>query len=126
VTADARFYSGRAWTPVQYGAYIPGFSDPNFFGSATLFLENRGNRRWESSTLLNLRLAKIFQIGSVGGQPASAELGVDVANVFNDDSPVDLGTCPCGTYFLNGGSNFGKPAKLVKPRQARIGARLSF
>jgi hypothetical protein len=126
ITTDFRWYSGRAWTPVTYGAYVPGFNNPNFFGSSTLLLERRGSRRWENTTVLNLRLAKSFRLGSIGSQPGSLELGVDAVNLLNDGSPVDVGTCPCGTYFLAGGSSFGKPTKVVKPRQFRFGARFVF
>jgi hypothetical protein len=126
VTTDLRVYSGRAWTPTGSGYSVPGFQDPNFFGNATLLLEPRGDRRWEATKILNLRLAKLFNIGSIAHQGATVELGVDVANVFNDDSPVDLNTYIGSTYYLAGGSSFGKPSKLVKPRQARFGARLFF
>jgi outer membrane receptor protein involved in Fe transport len=126
LTADFRWYSGRAWTPVVYGAYIPGFSNPNFFSNSNLLLEQRGNRRWENTTLLNLRLAKSFRLGSIGSAPGALELSVDAVNLLNDSSPVDLGTSINGTYFLAGGSNFGQAVKVVKPRQFRFGARFSF
>jgi hypothetical protein len=122
VSGDFRWLSGRAWTPIQFSFYVPGFQSTTIFGGSTLLLADRGSERWEDSKLLNLRVAKRFALGKAG----EIEGIVDVTNVFNDDSPTDLYTYPTALYPVAQQDAFGKPQRLVRPRQLRFGLRYSF
>jgi hypothetical protein len=123
LAADYRILSGRPWTPVTRNNTIDELNASSFYD---VFLEPRGDRRWDASNLLNLRVSKWFDIGSIGGQPARIQAIFDVFNLLNDDSPEAINNFVQARYAISGEAAFGKPSELVLPRRVRLGARFVF
>jgi outer membrane receptor protein involved in Fe transport len=124
---DYRYLGGRPWGATTDYFRIPGGND---FYYREVLLEPRDARRQGKSNLLNLRLGKDFEIG-----PVTVTAMADVLNVFNDDAS-DV------TYSNNFNINatypfesaergaivsaFGKPAHIQRPRETRLGLRVTF
>jgi outer membrane receptor protein involved in Fe transport len=86
--------------------------------SQTIFAEQRGSRRMPTLNRVNLRLEKQFDLpGSFwnGRNGGTLGLNVDMFNLFNDDSPIDI---------VNGsGGAFGDAIQLNPARKIRFGVR---
>jgi hypothetical protein len=125
LNAYYRFLSGTTWTPYQrYSAKLinwPGFAS----GGRQPFLEPRGDRRLPHETYLDLRLEKIFKLGT-GTDRISVY--ADVQNVFNAGTITDVnGRYP--SVSISGYDtpvDFGSPTAIAQPRKLILGARWSF
>lgn len=82
-------------------------------GSVTVFAEPRGSRRFPTVKILDLRIAKSFQV-----QRYKLEAILDIFNVVNVNTILSING--------NTGSQFGAPLGILGPRVVRLGARLSF
>jgi hypothetical protein len=123
MSADYRLLSGRPWTPTTQSVLIPELQATTFY---EIFLEPRGNRRFDSTNSLNLRFSKYFNIGSVAGSPSQIEAMIDIFNVFNDDAPESVNSFVFAQYPISGEPSFGLPEKIILPRRIRLGARFTF
>jgi hypothetical protein len=123
LAADYRLLSGRPWTPLTWSNRIPELNSESFY---LVFLEERGSERRDALNNLNLRLSKVFSIGSIGNQAAQIEAIFDVFNVFNDDATEGIYEAIFEVYPVTGGSSYGLPESLVLPRRVRLGARFTF
>jgi len=139
LNAYYRYLSGRTWTPYQRF----GSSDVNYprTGGRQPFLEPRGSRRLDGESYLDLRLEKIFKLGSGSDRLA---IYADVQNVFNEGTIVDVNErhpnasvgISCGQPgsapdCAPGSIEFvpiddGAPTALAQPRRWLLGARWSF
>jgi carboxypeptidase family protein/TonB-dependent receptor-like protein len=124
---DYRYLGGRPWGAVTDCFRVPGCNDPYY---RSVLLEPKDARWQGKSNLLNLRVGKDFDIG-----PVTVTAMADVLNVFNDDAS-DV------TYSNNYNINafysfesaeqgeivpaFGKPAHIQRPRETRLGLRVTF
>lgn len=136
VNAYYRFFSGYPNAPIVNfsGSANRQALGLSFYPSAWRrpLAEPRGSFYYDSQSLLDLRLEKIFKLGD--GKDRIA-LYADVNNVLNsgtltrvvtrlDGSTVgtvtpDTPTCPCEVPFQG-------PVAIVAPRQLTLGARWSF
>jgi hypothetical protein len=112
-----RALSGTPWTPFQS---IPA-STFNWTGSLSLNLEPRGSRRTETQQLIDLRLEKVFEVGS-----NRFGLYVDAENLFNTGFQTAVqarnpSASIAGTTVLLGGVT-----AIAAPRQFTFGGRWSF
>jgi hypothetical protein len=123
LAADYRLLSGRPWTPLTWSNRIRELNSDTFY---LVFLQERGSERRDALNNLNLRLSKVFSIGSIGSQPAQVEAILDVFNVFNDDATEGIYEAIFEAYPVTGGSSFGLPSSLIAPRRVRLGARFTF
>lgn len=118
VAADLRYLSGRPYQATLDSQSIPGYSSQAWY---PIFLESRGSRRFDDSTLLNLRLARPFVL------PGSSEIEVilNVRNVLDDDAPVRVAENPYSTY-VSGDPAFGQAQEIIAPRRYEFGLRFAF
>lgn len=123
---DYRWLSGHPWGASAYSFTIPGFNGLSFY---EVRLEPKDANRQDPLNLMNLRLGKEFRFGRV-----SASGMLDILNVFNNDASRETyyNTNINGfyTYTLDENGhpkkNFGKPYALGRPREFRVGLRLTF
>ena len=123
---DLRYFAGRRYGAVDYCFNIPGCNDPNTF---TVQLEPRDARKEKNSKLVNLRLAKNFNLAKM-----QATISVDALNITNEaiDFNTNIQNNINATYAKQStkqGSSvsaFGKPYSLTTPRQFKLGVRLAF
>jgi hypothetical protein len=113
VSGYLRSISGTTYAPVQYSSF------------QFIRLESRGSRRNPTSTLLDLRIEKVFHPGR-----GSHRLGLyaDVFNVFNA-SPVLETQAQVPSVEIPGVPTpvlFGAPLAIAPARQIVLGARWSF
>jgi hypothetical protein len=85
-------------------------------GVRPIFVEPFGSRRLSSQQILDLRVSKLFRVGSTG----SVEVMIDVLNALNDSAEEGVAT----RNFYS--PNFGVGVELITPRRAMIGAKVSF
>jgi hypothetical protein len=85
-------------------------------GVRPIFVEPFGSRRLSSQQILDVRVSKIFRVGSAG----SIEVLMDVLNALNDSAEEGVAT----RNFYS--PNFGVGVEFMTPRRAMIGAKVSF
>ena len=112
--------SGLPWEPIIRSNLIPELrSNPIF----DVILEPRGSRKGSSSEILDLRLERVFELGS--GHRLRCTL--DGLNLLNDDPPEQrIRNRTTDQFPLEGGSAFGEPRSLIEPRRYRVGLTWSF
>jgi outer membrane receptor protein involved in Fe transport len=131
LNAYYRYLSGRTYTPFQrFGSSAINY--PLTSGRQPS-LEPRGSRRYDSESYLDLRLEKIFKIGS-GNDRLSVY--TDIQNVFNEGTVVArnarhpgasvVGPDPDTGEFGILPIEFNAPTAIVQPRRFLLGARWSF
>jgi hypothetical protein len=120
-----RYLSGTTYAPYQRFTA----RDINYPVSAGRqpYLEPRGSRRLDSQSLLDLRIEKIFRIGS--GTDRLSVYG-DIQNVFNAGTAITVNDrYPTLSVISEGESvpiQFGAPTEISDPRRLILGARWSF
>jgi hypothetical protein len=137
VNAYYRFLSGRTYTPFQRFAS----SQVNFSVTAYYFgfssgrqpnLEARGSRRLPTEHILDVRLEKIFRVGSRNDRIA---VYADFLNLTNRGTVLArLNRVPSTTLFLPPPAEpgttqavpFEAPSLIEQPRRVILGARWSF
>jgi hypothetical protein len=82
--------------------------------TVALRLDPFGSITGPATTVVNLRAAKIFTLGS--GQ--RVEFDADLFNLLNSSAPI--------TINFQSGPTFGYATAVVPPRIARLGLRYSF
>lgn len=128
VNAYYRNISGLRYTPYQQlGSSTLNF--PQSQRGRRLLLEPRGGYGVETTNALDLRLEKIFKLGSNNGRFG---VYVDIRNVFNANNSTDAQD----RYPSVGGVigpdgqptsvDFGAPVTILDPRQVTLAARWSF
>ena len=85
-------------------------------GQQRILIEPRGSRRLPAQSLLDLRLSRAFDIGSLG----RIELLLDLLNALNDRAEEGVAT---DNLFS---SSFGQPIVFLDPRRVMLGARLNL
>jgi hypothetical protein len=110
VAGNFQYFSGKPWAATTVVS-LPQARDQR------ILLEPRGSRRLESQSLLDLRIAKTFQVGSAG----KVDLIFDVLNVLNDTAAEALAS---DNRFSP--TTFGVPTLFMDPRRAMIGVRLNL
>jgi hypothetical protein len=127
VNAYYRNITGQTYTPYQQLS-SSALNFPQSSRGRRLLLEPRGSQRYDTASILDLRLEKTFKVG--GG---SDKIGVyvDFRNVFNA-SPVTeaVDRYPSSSTVAPDGSSvdlpFGTPSAYADPRQVTLGLRWSF
>ena len=123
LNAYYRYLSGRTYTPFQRF----GSSTINFPTSAGRqpFLEPRGGRRLDAESYLDLRIEKIFKVGT----------GTDRISVYADaQNLLNAGTViarnarwpEVAIAGYDDPISFDAPQELIQPRRFILGARWSF
>jgi hypothetical protein len=133
VNAYYRFFSGYPYAPlVRFSGDDRSALGLGSFPSAwrTPLAAPRGYGYYDNQSLLDLRLEKIFKIGSGSDRVAAY---VDINNVFNSGvvsqvvtrlDGTTVGTTECdGTYC---DVPYGGPVSIIEPRQVTFGVRWSF
>jgi hypothetical protein len=123
---DLRYFSGRRFGAQAYCFRVKGCNDPFAFN---VMLEPRDARREKNSKLVNLRVAKSFDVAH-----AKATISLDALNVTNEaiDFNTNIQNNIDATYGKQSAkegksvSAFGKPWSLSAPRQYRLGLRVAF
>jgi hypothetical protein len=125
------YFSGRTYTPFQ--RFGSGAINYPFSSGRQPLLEPRGSRRYEDESSLDLRLEKIFKIGS-GSDRLSAY--VDIQNVLNEGTVTARNTRHPGSSVVGPDPDtgaftvlpieFDAPIVVVQPRRFLLGARWSF
>jgi hypothetical protein len=125
--AYLRFFSGNFYTPVyeidnsnhdfiaedgEYFSYRH-FSDVN---RQEIFLEQRGNREYDSATLLDLHLDKLIPIND----RTDFIVGFDVFNLFGEDAVTEVETQVNSIDFEDPSSLYGAVRRREDPRTWRI------
>jgi hypothetical protein len=118
-----RYLTGRTWTPYQrFGSKVINF--PSSAGRQP-FLEPFGDRRLENESYLDLRLEKIFKVGSGTNRIA---VYADALNLFNAGTVLSVNT----RYPEIAIAGYDQPVVLgdatsvAQPRRWLLGARWSF
>ena len=118
-----RYLTGRTWTPYQrFNSRTINY--PSSAGRQP-FLEPFGNRRLENESYLDLRLEKIFKVGSGTNRIA---VYADALNLFNAGTILSVNT----RYPEVSIAGFDQPVVLgdatsvAQPRRWLLGARWSF
>jgi hypothetical protein len=123
LNAYYRFLSGTTWTPYQrYSSKLinwPGWAS----GGRQPFLEPRGDRRLPNESYLDLRLEKIFKLGTGTDRLA---VYADIQNVFNAGTITDANERYPSVSISGSDVDFGGPTEIVEPRKFILGARWSF
>jgi hypothetical protein len=83
-------------------------------GPITIFAEPRDSNRFDTLSLLDLRVSKFFTFK----EQHRVEVIVDAFNVFNANTVTNQN--------VNTGSAFGTPLSILGPRVFRFGARYTF
>jgi hypothetical protein len=118
-----RYLSGRTYTPYQrFSSSVINY--PTSSGRQP-FLEPRGGRRYDSENYLDLRIEKIFNLGT--GTNRLSVYG-DIQNIFNAGTVVSVNT-RWPTVSIAGVDDpiaFEGPLSITDPRRLLLGARWSF
>src|SRR3954462_10486584 len=107
--ANLQISSGKPWAATTVVALPQN-------GQQRFLIEPRGSRRLSTQSLLDLRLSRGFDIGSLG----RIELLLDLLNALNDTAEEGVAT---DNLFS---ASFGQPTVFVDPRRAMLGARLNL
>jgi carboxypeptidase family protein/TonB-dependent receptor-like protein len=128
INAYWRSLSGRPYTPEQRfasstfggGSFVP------FSSWRTPIVVERGSHRRQNENILDVRLEKIFNIGS--SRKNRLALYADITNAFNKTvvTTLQVRTPSLAISGLDEPVAFGAPAAVIAPRQATLGARWSF
>ena len=118
VSGDFRILSGLNWEP-QFSLMMTGIYRESIY---SIPLEQRGSRRFPTTTSLNLRLSQMFSLSG----SSRVEIMMDVLNAFNRANAVSYYTDPSSVYPLSQEDSFGLPAALAAPIQVRFGLRWTF
>jgi hypothetical protein len=125
--AYLRYFSGNFYTPVyqidnsnhdfiaENGEFFSfrHFSDVN---RQDIYVEERGSREYDSSTLLDLHLDKLIPVGS----GTDFIVGFDVFNVFGEDAVTEVQDQVNSIDFDDPSSLFGGVRRREDPRTWRI------
>jgi hypothetical protein len=109
LAANLQISSGKPWAATTVVALPQN-------GQQRILIEPRGSRRLSAQSLLDLRLSRAFDLGSMG----RIELLLDLLNALNDRAEEGVAT---DNLFS---SNFGQPTVFVDPRRAMLGVRLNL
>ena len=118
-----RYLSGWPYTPYQrFGSGAINFP---LSSGREVFLEPRGSRRAASRSTLDLRLEKIFRVGSSSDR---ISLYADLQNLFNADTITNVqNRYPSVSIAgFDQAVEFGGPTAVTPPRSWLVGARWSF
>lgn len=107
LTPILRHQSGQAWGRTFQYAFN--------YGTQRVLAEPLGTHRQDNITLLDLRIEKVFRLGTAGSSLAPF---VDIFNTFNANPEQNI-NWGSGTTFL-------RPSNIVPPRIIRIGAKLNW
>jgi hypothetical protein len=108
LAANLQHFSGKPWAATTQ------VSLPQ--GDQRILLEPRGSRRLPSQSLVDLRVARPFQVGGIG----TVDLMLDVLNLLNETAEESIGS---DNFFA---TNFGVGTVFVDPRRAMVSVRLSL
>jgi len=109
LAANLQISSGKPWAATTVVSLPQN-------GQQRILIEPRGSRRLSTQSLLDLRLSRAFNIGSMG----RIELLLDLLNALNDTAEEGVAT---DNLFS---SNFGQPTVFLDPRRAMLGVRLNL
>lgn len=112
-----RGLSGTPWTPFQRVSS----STFNWTGSIDLLLEPRGSRRIEAQHLVDLRLEKVFNMGT-----NRFGLYVDAENLLNGGYMTGVQTRNPSATISGTSVPLGGVTSIMSPRQFTFGGRWSF
>ncbi|MEO7648441.1 MAG: hypothetical protein ABIV11_09440 [Gemmatimonadaceae bacterium] len=87
----------------------------------TVFLEQRGNRKYSARANVDLRLERSFALGR-----AEWALTADLFNVFGSNAVITNNLTVNDQVSDDPTSQFGAPRLRVSPRALRLGSRLAF
>jgi hypothetical protein len=128
INAYWRNLSGRPYQAEQR------FASSTFGGSRfvpfsswrTPLIETRGSRRRQTENILDLRLEKIFNIGT--NRKNRLALYADITNVFNKTviTTIQVRVPNLSITGVEDPVDFGSPSGVIAPRQTTLGARWSF
>jgi TonB dependent receptor-like, beta-barrel/Carboxypeptidase regulatory-like domain len=108
IAGNLQYFSGKPWAATTQ------MSLPQ--GDQRILLETRGSQQLPSQTLLDMRVSKMLQIGSMG----RVELLFDVLNALNSTAEESLAT---DNLFS---PNFAQPSVFVDPRRAMVSVRVNL
>ncbi|MHB0970377.1 MAG: TonB-dependent receptor [Thermoanaerobaculia bacterium] len=116
------YLSGWYWTPY---VRISGL-DYNSRTGRDIYLTERGSEKLDARNLVDFRLAWNAKLP----QGMALTAGIEVFNVFNSDTVVDLynrwGTYRISRETWTQTSSYGTPYMIERPREIRAGIRLMF
>jgi hypothetical protein len=118
-----RYLSGRTWTPFQrYNSRTINY--PLAAGRQPL-LETFGNRRLDSESFLDLRLEKIFKVGTGTNR---ISVYADAQNLFNAGTILSVNTRypEVSIAGYDQAVAMGDATSVAQPRRWLLGARWSF
>jgi len=122
VNAYFRALSGRPYSLYQqFSSSVISF--PASSGGRRVLLEPRGSRRRDRENILDLRLEKIFKLGTDKNR---VSLYAEITNVFNADTVTDLQYRVPDRLIGTVRVKYGAPTALISPRQTTLGARWVF
>jgi hypothetical protein len=108
LAANLQHFSGKPWAATTQVLLPP----PQ--GDQRILIEPRGSRRLPSQSLVDLRVSRPFQVGSVG----TVDLMLDVLNLLNETAEESIAS---DNLFAN---NFAVGTVFVDPRRAMVSVRL--
>jgi len=106
LAANLQHFSGKPWAATTQVSLRQ--------GDQRILLEPRGSRRLPSQSLVDLRVSRPFQVGSVG----TVDLMLDVLNLLNETAEESIAS---DNLFA---TNFGVGTVFVDPRRAMVSVRL--
>ena len=83
-----------------------------------MYVEPPGARRLDSQNVLDLRVSRVFSLEGDGRR--TAELLVDILNLFNSVAAEDIASRTLGS------SVFGVGERWIDPRRAIFGVKIGF
>ena len=107
IAANGEFFSFRHFSDVT---------------GENVFLEPRGSRELDDSTILDLHLDRVFELG--GG--SDLILGFDLFNLVNDDAVTRINDLVNDQDPSDPSTLFGAPERRVAPRTVRLYASFRF
>lgn len=128
----AEYTSGEAFTPIyeidnrnhdfvaENGEFFSFRHFTNVNGE-DIFLEGRGSRELDASTLVDLHLDRLFRFGDF-----DLIVGFDIFNLFNDDAVRDLQEVVNEQDAGDPTTLFGAPRRRTAPRATRLYASLKW
>ena len=122
INAYFRSLSGRPYQPYQqFGSSVISF--PASSGGRRVLIEPRGSLRRPSENVLDLRLEKIFKLGS---QKNRISLYANITNALNAHAVTDLQYRVPSITIGSETVNYQSPVGIIDPRQVTLGARWAF
>lgn len=118
IAASYTYLSGERWTP-----YIrTWYTGPDQAFRARLFATERGAEKYPSRSLLDVRLSQDIPLG----KKVNAEVFVEGFNLLNSGAPTAWNTRVNQNYTGTVYADYKLPTATVKPRNYRLGLRVSF